>query len=295
VVGANEEDEKNDDKWFSKIASLPDIRLAFEQLPLELFNEVIPDTHLRGSIVALAMQGSRHFRDPVPGTEVMDFEGCSIVVFKDRLGERGESLLRVLAKKATRTDTIAGTKVLVFHAKSEYAEWDHFMALPRPNVVLAANNLPYLQEVLERMAERKSPRALPDELPEWRFLDPAVQFWGLRHFDRSQAKLDVSSPFSDKRTFGPGDEKAIGRLFVLDPSNPRTAVFTYFTGDEAAVSESARIGTEFHEPQEGVKYEVKVRSPKPGVLEHVYTLDRSSTLDYFILEMVVALGRGMYF
>jgi hypothetical protein len=126
-------------------------------------------------------------------------------------------------------------------------------------------------------------------------LDPAVQFWGIRHFDRSQAKLDPSSPFSADRTFGPGDEKAIGRLFALDPSNQRTAVFTYFTADEDAVRDSARRGTEVEEPQAGVKYEVKLRSPRPGVLQHVYTLDRSSTLDYFILNVEMALGRGMNF
>jgi len=295
VAEVNQEDEKNDDKWFRKIASLADIRLALEQLPLELSNEFDVATHLQGSIVGIAMQGSRHFRDPVRGTEVMDFEGCSIVVFKDKLGERGENFLRVMTKKATRTDFIAGTSIIVFHSKSEYAEWDYFLTIPRPNVLLAANNLSYLQEVLERMTQRKALRALPEELPEWRFLDPAVQFWGLRHFDRSQANLDATSPFSAKRTFGPGDEKAIGRLFVLDPIDPRTAVFTYSTGDEAAVRESVRIGAEVHEPQEGVKYEVKLRSPKPGVLEHVYTLDRASTLDYFILGMEMALGRGMYF
>jgi len=295
LIELNKENRSEEREWFSKKASLSEIRLAFEQLPLELFNSLDLATPLRGTIVAFAMQGSRHFRDPLPGMEVMDYEGCSIVVFKDKLGERGENLLRVLAKKAAGTDIIAGTKVLVFHQKSEQAKWSYFMAVPRPDVLLAANNLPYLQEVLERMAQRKSPRALSDQLPEWRFLDPAARFWGLRHFDRSQAKLDPTSPFSAERTFGPGDEKAVGRLFVIDPINEQTAVFTYFTADEAAVRDSARRGSEVSEPQDGVKYEVKLRSPKPGVLERVYTLDRTSTLEYFILTVGMSLGRGMYF
>src|SRR5262249_37415279 len=74
-------DEKDDGHWFTKKGSLAEIRLEFEQLPLELFMSLDLDTALRGSTVALAMQGSRHFRDPLPGLEVMDFEGCSIVIF----------------------------------------------------------------------------------------------------------------------------------------------------------------------------------------------------------------------
>jgi len=295
VIGLDEEDEKNDRKWFTKMASLDDVRLKLQQLPLELLTELDVAVHLRGPIVTFAMQGSRHFRDPLPGMEVMEFEGCSIVVFKNSLGERGENLWRVLAEKATRIDTVAGTRVLVFHEKSEYAEWDHFFAVPRPNVMLAANNLPYLQEVLERMAQRKSPRALPDQLPEWRYLDPDVRFWGLRHFDRSQAKLDPTSPFSAERTFGPEDEKAIGILFTIHPKNPRMAVATYFTGDETGARIAAGKGTAVREPQAGVNFEVKFRNPALGVFETVYTLDRTSTLDYFLLDVEMALGRGMYF
>jgi hypothetical protein len=40
---------------------------------------------------------------------------------------------------------------------------------------------------------------------------------------------------------------------------------------------------------------VELRNPAPGVLERIYNLDRRQTLDYFILNMEVSLGRGMYF
>src|SRR5262249_40378078 len=125
-------------------------------------------TRLKGATVAFAIQGSRHFRDPLPSLEVMYFEGCSIVVFDHRFGERGKRLMKGLRSRATSTRMVAQTQVLVFHDKLLQAEWDIYLALPRPNVLLVADNLPYLQEVLDRMMERKGPRALPDELPEWR-------------------------------------------------------------------------------------------------------------------------------
>ena len=317
LLRSHSKEEKDDEHWFTKKASLAEIRLEFEQLPLELFMSLGLDTALRGFTIALAMQGSRHFRDPLPGLEVMDFEGCSIVVFEKDLGKAGEKLMRTLEKKATAKNSFAGTPVLVFHNKLDQAEWDYFLAFPKPNVLLLANNLPYLREVLERIAERKVDRALPSALPEWRFLGPSVRFWGLRHYDRAQAKQDATSPFGEERAFGSKDQKATGILFTLDPGNQKEAVMTYFSGDEAKVRNLMRMGIpceeallsssrevitrdggqscESEEPQAGVKYEVKLRIPAPGVLERIYPLDRSSALDYFILNEMIALGRGMYF
>jgi hypothetical protein len=175
------------------------------------------------------------------------------------------------------------------------AEWTYFLAVPRPKVLLVANNRKYLQEVLERMAQKKVPRALPDQLPEWRFLDASARFWGLRHYDPTQAKMDRTSPLREDGTFVPGDPKSIGVLFALDPKNDRNLVITTFSGDEAKVRAEAITGRSVAEPQDGVKYEVKLRSPKPGVLEEIYILDRTSTLDYALLNIEFALGRGMIF
>lgn len=265
------------------------------------------------------MQGSRHFRDPLPDLEVGDFEGCSIVVFDDSFGERGTDLMEALSQAATATKMIAGTPVLVFHQKLLSAEWDSFLALPRPNVLLAANNLSYLQEVLKRMMQRKKPRALPDSLPEWHFLSPDSGFWGLRHYDRTQAQQDPTSPFGEDRTFGPGDQEAVGILFALEAKLGKKAVITVLSGDEGIIQGALSKGTSSEEaliasfcghevitrdsgmtfedeaPEPGVKYEVELWSPAPGVLQRSFTLDRAGILGYFILTMQVSLGRGMWF
>src|SRR5271156_4157861 len=61
-----EKDE--DERWFTKPATPTDIRLNLERLSLELFDELDDVTaRLRGTTVAFAMQGTRHFREPLPG------------------------------------------------------------------------------------------------------------------------------------------------------------------------------------------------------------------------------------
>ncbi len=293
----------------------------FEQQALELLYSQPRDlaTRLEGSVVALAMQGSRHFRNPLPDLEVGDFEGCSIVIFDDSFGERGKYVMQALAGTATAMKTVAGIRVLVFHHKLLSAEWDSFLALPRPNVLLAANNLLYLQEVLARMTRTKTLRALPSRLPEWRFLDPDTRFWGLRHYDRAQAKLDPTSPFHEDSAFGHGDPKAVGILFALEARSEKKAVITVLSGDEAMIRDTLSRGTSSEEaeiasfcghevitrdggmtyqdeaPEVGAQYAVELWSPAPGILQRSYTLSRAGALGYFILTMQTSLGRGMWF
>jgi hypothetical protein len=294
-TGSDKTSEKEEQEWFTKQASQAEIRAEFEQLPLELLFKMDLPEALRGDTVAFAMQGSRHFRDPSPGSEVMEYEGCSIVVFEKDLGGLDGIIGRMPDRKDASKETIRGTRVLVIHEKSEEAEWSYYLALPQPRVLLVANNRQYLQEVLARIAQKKVPRALPDQLPEWRFLDANARFWGLRHYDPTQAKVDRTSPLGGDSALVPSDPKAIGVLFALDPKNERTLVVTSFSANDGKVTAEASKGRSVVEPQDGVEYEVKLRNPKPGVLEEIYTLDRTSTLDYSLLGIQFALGRGMNF
>ncbi|MGB6826536.1 MAG: hypothetical protein WBE41_00745 [Terracidiphilus sp.] len=264
-------------------------------MPLELFYEFDLAKLLKSSAVVYALQGSRHFREPQGGAEVMDFEGCSIIVFEKDLGALVGSIQQAAAMDGARNDVIDGIRVLISEEKSEGAVFTRILAFPRSNILLVANNRKYLQEVLARMSQNRTPRALPVQLPEWRLLDPNARFWGLRHYDPTQAKLDPSSPLGEDRSYVPGDPKAIGVLFALNPKNEQSLVITSLSGDQAAVKAEANRGKNVDEPQDGVKFEVKLQSPKPGVLEQTYTLDRTSTLDYAILAIEFTLGRGMNF
>jgi len=151
----NETNEKNDQEWFTKKASPADIRVELEELPLELLYEMGLSETLRGHTVAYAMQGSRHFRYPSHGSEVTEYEGCSIVVFDRDLDGLENTISQKSDSKGASKGVISGSQVLIWHKKSKDAEWAYFVAFPKPNVLLIANNRKYLLEVLERMAEEE--------------------------------------------------------------------------------------------------------------------------------------------
>jgi len=93
----------------------------------------------------------------------------------------------------------------VFEQKLENDLWTIYVSFPQNNVVLVATNRSFLQEVLVRMRGKEGQRALPDSLPEWKYVNRNSQFWGIRHFDRTQAKMDPSSPFRERcRSSNPG-------------------------------------------------------------------------------------------
>lgn len=193
------------------------------------------------------------------------------------------------------TESIGGTRVLVAQDKSDDAGETYFAASPLPDVLIIANDQRYLRDVLDRAKERSTLRAFPSELPEWRSLPNSARFWGLRHYDPTQAKMDPTSPLGGDTAYVQSDPQAIGVLFALAPDDERSLAIKYFSRDEAKAKAEAAKGRAVNEPQEGVKYELKLRNPSPGVFETIYTLDRSSTLDYAILAIEFALGRGMNF
>jgi len=293
AMEAVEDDSKRDAEWFTRIASEGEIRRQFQAMPLELVFEMELDGPLRGETVRFAMEGMRHFRRPTPRSSdslVMDFEGCSIVVFEKELGA---AFLAAQEKRAARSLTVAGTRVLVIEQKDATVE--NFLAVPKPNVLLAANNLPYLTRILERVARREDLRAVPGELPEWRYVDFGAPYWGLRHYDRTQAGADPTSPLGKDRAFTEADPKSIGFTFEIDPKDSRRIVLTQISGDAARVQEQAKNARVVAEPQAGVRIEIQVTSPEPGVLQRIYRVDRMSVLDYVGLEVVMDLGRGIYF
>src|SRR5262249_55216673 len=152
---------------------------------------------LKDNKVALAIEGSRHFRPPTAlGT--MRYEGCGIVVLESGTGVDGESFMKNGAVSAKRLDKIGAVSVAVFQEQSEGDVWTTFVAFPRRNVVTIATDFAYLRTVLGRLSGTPGPRALPDSLPEWKYVNMSAPVWGVRHYDRTQAQLDPTSPLRDR-------------------------------------------------------------------------------------------------
>jgi len=265
----------------------------FESLPLAVFGlkADLLAKHLKSRPVMLAVEGARHFRSP-SGLGEMPFEGCGIAVFADALGGSGNAFVNASREVALGVEEIEGVKVAVFQEKMENDLWTTFVAFPNKNIVLVATKRDYITEVLNRIQGcRNGQRALPSNLPEWKYVDTDARFWGVRHFDKSQANYDPSSPFGGRSSANFGDEGAVGLTFNYDPSRRRSATITYPSGaKDVASNNPLSMGSE----PSAKDLRFKSRELESGVVEGSYNLVYSDAVGYFLFVLEGMLGHAIY-
>ena len=72
-----------------------------------------------------------------------------------------------------------------------------WLAVPRPDLLVAASDRDLLLSLLDRISGSAPPgaqRALPPTLPEWPLVDRSANFWALRHFSELGGRHDLSNP-----------------------------------------------------------------------------------------------------
>lgn len=270
---------------------------GFEGLTLGLLNAKngILEKHLEGEKVLFAMEAARHFRPP-KGLGEMPFEGCVLAIFKGDLDERREAFMKDAASVALRIQEIEGQKVAVFEEPSEQDILTTFVTFPQPGVVLVATDGQFLRQVLSRMRDEKEQggRALPDTLPEWKYVNKQAQFWGLRHYDRKQANEDPTSPLRRPGAANPDDE-AIGLTYACDPSAALKATLTYLSGPNADLKEieEKRFPTT-SEPEATADLHIHYAEIAPGVMQTTYQLDYSKSVDWFFFVLMGNMGHAIY-
>lgn len=179
--------------------------------------------------IIASVEGSRRFRPP-SGLGEMPYEGCLILIFQDDIHSDITDFFASLKAPWSETN-IEGERVATVQEKEEDDLWTNFVASPDKNILLVATNADYLSEVLRRRQGRMDERALPDSLPEWNYVNPRAEIWGVRHFDRQRAESDPSSPFlRGGNDMGMSDDAAIGVVFEVNPTL-RTAMVTYLSSN----------------------------------------------------------------
>ena len=144
------------------------------------------------------------------------------------------------------------------------------------------------------MQSNKGERALPGNLPEWKYIDTKSRFWGLRHFDRSQAKTDPSSPFGGRKSANFPDEHAIGVTFVFDPGRGRSATITYLSDDETIMAKASASILAMGQEREARGLDTKYRELAPGVVQGSYSLRHTEPIQFFLFVLEGMLGHGIY-
>jgi hypothetical protein len=288
-----------DDSQPERERTLADLPEAFELLPLSLFElkDGLLQNYLAGQTVEIAVEGSRHFRNP-GGLGELPHEGCQIAVLAVATATRTASFLKRFSNVAVRVDSVAGQKIPVFEEKLENDVWTTFVAFPKPNLVLACTNRDYLREVLERIGGKAGRRALSDTLAEWKFVGAEAPFWGFRHYDKSQAGIDPTSPFGDRTVLGAGDRQASGIAFRFDPRTRNVVTISYFSGMRDIIGFlqtqtplSMNMVAEVDSP---AKLPVSYRLAAPGVAEIKYEVGGALSIDVFIFIVMAVFGHAVY-
>ncbi|OGX34213.1 MAG: hypothetical protein A3I43_01405 [Omnitrophica WOR_2 bacterium RIFCSPLOWO2_02_FULL_50_19] len=245
---------------------------------------------LFGRKILLAVEGSRHFRAP-SGFGVMPYEGCNIILFEESLGGLFESL----KEHATRVKNIQEHVVIIFEEKREHDIWTIFLVQLRPNLLLCATDKAYLKELLSRIDHGANQRALPPNLPEWEYVDTGQQFWAIRHYDKTRAKFDPSSPLAKgKNHIDVADNKAVGLVFSFDPRRSKMAKVKHLSENENADKIVAAWWTPSSETGPFRKVKPSVGLLKPGVVQvEVDVTDPETATDFFFV-LFGALGHGIY-
>lgn len=239
--------------------------------------------------IRFAIEGSRHFRPP-KNLGTMPYEGCQILVFARSLASAGELFMKDHQKLGMELREIDKQTVAVFQEHFEEDVWRFFVALPQDNVLLIATNQNYLQEVLARMKTPPGDRALPETLPEWKYVNTHAPFWGIRHYDTSQANLDPTSPFGGGKAANQPDDQAIGVVFAFDPNDGRTATVTYLSNNESMLE----IFKRSQHPEEVPALVPSFKQLGKGVAQASFQLSEAESVAYFFLILETALGHGTY-
>ena len=245
---------------------------------------------IAGRKVSLWLEGSKEFRSP-RGLGLMPFKGCGIVVLEEDLGEDGTGIMASLESKAKETLAIGQHRVFLFQTTMEQDLWSFYIVSPVSNVLVVATDMEYLETVLRRRVERGTRRALPPHLPEWRHLDMDANSWAVRHYDRSDAGLDTSSPLMKFNTLALSDQGAIGVVFQMGRGGHETPVVHYLSTSP----EVSQIMSGFWTKAEAsLGLTPSVRQVRPGVAEVQFAPWSANDSSRLLFILLWLLGHGVY-
>jgi hypothetical protein len=234
--------------------------------------------NLKDKPIVAEIEGSRSFQAPT-GLGGMRYQGGVIAVFAGDVTASADAFLRDSASGILRKQQIEGHQVTVFQEKSEEDIWTTYVSFPKPNVAVVATNEDYLREVLARINGKQGARALPANLIEWKHVNIHAEFCAVRHYQKTGAKQDPSSPFN--RGWGKtSDPQAIGLTFSFDPDKSKVATVTYLSRDETSLQGIKREYFAEHGPAD-TQMHIQYREIEAGALEGTYNIEQLESADAF--------------
>jgi hypothetical protein len=243
--------------------------------------------HLRSARLKTTIEGSRHFTAP-SGLGEMPYEGATIYLFAKSIDAGGNALMTDLERTALSVERIEGFKVLEFRDKVEDDILSSYITIPRPDVLLQATNREYLKELLGRTVTHTGQRALPEEFPEWRWVDARSPFWAIRHYRHEHTSDDPSSPFRKGPSGIAFDTDAVG-VAAHANADGRTVVAHYLSKGVTAETVATRL---FKHAGDGVS--PTFRRAADDAIEVRFIATDGAHLSMFFFYLFGTLGHGTY-
>jgi hypothetical protein len=240
---------------------------------------------LAGQTVLFSMEASMRFRSP-KALGSMPYDGCHVTFFQQDFADLKGPLTKSLQAGADLTHDIGGHKVMLFEEKLEGDTWKICVSLLEENAILYATDESLMRRTLSRIDSRAERQALPESLPEWKYVDKEARVWAIRHYDKGNATNDPSSPLSgQKAPYSVPDAQAIGLVVTLDPSRLESLRVKYLSSNPDALA----LARPYWEPQGYAKPRISMFDE--GLVE-ISSAERGS--GPFILLVLGALGHGLY-
>jgi hypothetical protein len=122
------------------------------------------------------------------------------------------------AGPGVREQDLLGHPVWRFTLRARSVEDETWFALPRPDLLVAANSRELLADVMDRVIKGAAARALPASLPEWAEVDRTAPVWALRHYSDTGDRRDATNPRTAGSRLFQSDPGAAGVTFNFDPA-----------------------------------------------------------------------------
>ena len=195
-----------------------------------------------------------------------------------------------LRQDSAKVVEIGGVETFVLIEKWEEQEWKFFVAFVDDKLLLVGTDVSYLLEVIERRMKRRPSSDLAKKLPELKWVNMQARYWGVRHFDRTLAATDPSSPVvARKSSVTISDTGAIGFGFYYDGVVGDPLVLRYLSVDaDVGVRLADRFGCKGQDGQGSV------RKIAPNVLELSCSLNDRSLIDRVQAILFAFLGHGVF-
>jgi hypothetical protein len=222
------------------------------------------------------LHGARKFRPP-GNLGLVRFEGCNV------FGVSPEESVRL--KKAfgritgATKSTVGGLTTYVIKERSEQDIWSFAIAFDG-EVMFIATDTGYLSQLLARRSGKADGRALPDSLPEWKYIDRVQPFWAVRHFTPASLKLGYGLDMNDPKLIGYALclKEQLVLISLSDSSDGFKRADTFWTGFFKQEKKPGLVG---------------VKPESPGVTRITFDAE-SKDSDAPLFTLMAAFGHGVF-